>query len=98
MLTRVQLRVLEQMKNGSVIGEFSQKRNGLYELFTKKPNFKIESLRHSPFDVKTLNKNTFFALLELGLIKQDYFVGTAMSPFSRDCWYVYKDLQIQEKI
>jgi hypothetical protein len=89
-LSKVQAEVLEKLKSGSVIGELSDKTNGLYELFTKKSNFvKSRHFNHVPFTVRRLNKNTVFALLTVGTIRIDNSIGAEMKPFSRDCWYVY---------
>lgn len=99
MLNEAQSEVLEKMKCGSVIGELSDKINGRFELFTKKSDTYVRKSINDTgnFEVKRLNKNTVFALLELGIIKQDSFVETVMSPFSRDCWYVYNPEKRGEK-
>ena len=91
-LSEAQYKVLLQMKNGSVIGEQSEKFNGRYELFTRKPYWIPETnnpCEHS-FTVRTINRNTIFALLTLGLIHKDNNVGETMLPFSRDVWYVFE--------
>lgn len=91
-LSKEQKDVVCQMQNGSVIGESSDKFNGLYELFTRKPNrFPVtcHPCEH-PFVVKRLNKNTVFALLALGLICKDNKVAELMVPFGRDVWYVFE--------
>ena len=95
MLTEVQQRVVLQMQKGSVVGELSSRVNGRFELFTKLQGFiKPKSLNDScRFDVERINKSTVFALLEIGIIERDDFIETMMSPFSRDCWYVYKKAQ-----
>lgn len=92
-LSKVQKEVIHQMQSGSVIGEFSDKTNGRYELFTRKPDWfpvTCHPLEH-PFVVKRINKNTVFALLALGLICKDNTVAEAMHPFSRDVWYAVTD-------
>lgn len=88
-LTKAQSIVIEALKNGAVIGELSNKRNGRYELFVRKPNwFPVTSYHFEhPLEIKTLNKNTVFALLTLGLICQDNTIAERMLPFTRDCWY-----------
>lgn len=91
-LSKAQKDVVRQMQNGSVIGEASDKFNGLYELFTRKPNWFPETchpLEH-PFVVKKLNKNTVFALLALNLICKDNKTAESMVPFGRDVWYVFE--------
>ena len=87
-MTKKQRYVLNKMRQGSVIGELSEKANGRYELFTKIPRYVVKSLNDHRFIVERLNKNTVFALLGLGHICKDNFVETLMSPFCRDCWYV----------
>lgn len=89
-LTKAQKDVVSQMQNGSVIGELSDKINGRYELFTRKPNWIPESRLDSPFIVKTINKHTVFALLTLGLIRESNNVASSMLPFSRNVWYVFE--------
>lgn len=86
-LSKVQQAVIRQMRNGSVIGEFSDKMNGRYELITRNPN---ETHYSNRFKVKRINKNTVFALLALGLIRKDDTVAKAMLPFGRDIWYVFE--------
>ena len=90
-MTKKQKYVLDKMRKGSVIGELSQKANGRYELFTKIPGYIVKSHNDHRFVVERLNKNTVFALLELGFIVRDDFVETLMNPFWRDCWYIYKE-------
>lgn len=89
-LSKAQNNVLSQMRNGSIIGELSDKFNGRYELFTRKPNWvpKTNHPLESPFVAETLNKNTVFALLTLGLIRKKD-IREAMWPFGRDVWYVF---------
>ncbi len=90
-LSKAQYKVLLQMMTGSVIGEQSEKFNGRYELFTRKPNWVPETNNpcEHPFTVRTINKNTVFALLALDLIhKKD--MREAMWPFSRDVWYIFE--------
>ncbi len=91
-LSKAQRGVVHQMQNGSVIGELSDKFNGLYEIFTRKPNWFPETCHpfEHPFVVKRLNKNTVFALLALDLIRKDNKVAELMVPFSRDAWYVFE--------
>ncbi len=69
------------MNQGAVIGELSDTLNGRYELFI--------GIKY-PFSIKRLNKNTVFALLTLGLIKQDNSIAEKMKPFIRDYWYICK--------
>jgi hypothetical protein len=90
MLTKAQQNVMSKMQTGSVIGELSDKINGRYELFTRKPNCFPESHHQNehPFEIKSINKNTVFALLTLGLIRKDNEIAESMLPFGRDCWYV----------
>lgn len=91
-LSKAQNNVLSQMKNGSVIGEQSEKFNGRYELFTRKPDWVPETnnpCEHS-FTVRTINRNTIFALLTLGFIHKSNRVAETMLPFSRDVWYVFE--------
>ena len=85
--TEVQMVVLEKMMRGAVIGVRRERFNSTFELFTRNPDFKPGSLNKTPFTICTLNKNTVFALLTLGVIEDDYLVGERMKPFSRDCWY-----------
>lgn len=86
--TKVQIEVLEKMQRGSVIGVLQNKINSRFELFTRNPDFKPSPRwNHSPFIIETLNKNTVFALLTLGVIEDDHLIGEKMKPFSRDCWY-----------
>jgi hypothetical protein len=80
-LTKTQAEVLEKIRNGSVIGELSDKVNGRYELFTTTDI-------QGEFIIKKLNKNTVFALLTLGLIHIDNNVANNMRPYGRDYWYV----------
>jgi hypothetical protein len=90
-LSKAQNNVVRQIKSGSVIGELSDKFNGRYELFTRKPNWFPKTCHpcEHPFVVKRISKNTVFALLTASLIhKKD--VAEAMWPFSRDVWYVFK--------
>ena len=84
--------VMLEMQYGAVVGELSDKTNGRYELFTRKPNWFPETCHpcEHGFIVKRINKNTIFALLELGLICKNNTVAEAMKPFSRDCWYAFK--------
>ena len=89
-LSKAQKKVLCQIRNGSIIGELSDKVNGRYELFTPKPSYTPCRRLDYPFYVKTINKNTVFALLVLGLIREDNKVAKSMLPFSRDIWYVLK--------
>ena len=77
-LTKAQKEVVSQLQKGAVIGEYSDKINGRYELFIRKPN------RHK---TKRLNKNTVFALLTIGLICENNKIAETMSPFHRDKWY-----------
>jgi len=91
-LSKVQNYVMLEMEYGAVIGELSDKRNGRYELFIRKRNWFPETCHpcEHPFILKTLNKNTVFVLLELGLIHKDNKVAESMLPFSRDYWYVFE--------
>ena len=82
-LTKAQVIVICKMRHGSVIGELSDIVNGRYELFTLANS-------ESHFELQRLNKNTVFALLALGLIRQDNSIAKQMQPFSRDSWYVVK--------
>jgi len=77
-ISPAQMKVLEEMGQGAVIGELSDKINGRYELFTSEPE---------SFIIRSLNKNTVFALLSLGVIKRDNSISEQMAPFSRDYWY-----------
>lgn len=91
MITKTQTQVLRCMRHGAVIGELSDKINGRYELFTRKPHcFRPKSWPDHPFIIQTLNKNTVFALLTLGEIEIDNSIAEQMKPFGRDCWYVFK--------
>ena len=91
-LTKAQNYVMLEMKYGAVIGELSDKRNGRYELFIRKPDWFPETCHpcEHGFIVKRINKNTVFALLALGLIRQDNEVAESMTPFGRDTWYVFR--------
>lgn len=90
-LTVVQKKVVEQMRQGAVIGELSELRNGRYELFVRKANWTPRTGHpcENPFIVKRINKNTVFALLAIGLIRNDNTIAETMRPFVRDTWYVY---------
>ena len=91
-MTKTQTAVADKLRSGSVIGELSDKVNGRYELFTLQPGAKKTNhpMDHN-FKVERLNKNTFFALLAIGVIVQDDSVSASMSPFARDCWYRYNE-------
>lgn len=93
-LSKAQNYVMLEMQYGSVIGELSDKINGRYELFTRKQDWIPETCHpcEHPFVVKTINKNTVFALLALGLICKDNTVAESMKPFGRDAWYVLDSL------
>ncbi len=88
-LTKAQKEVVSQLQKGAVIGEFSNKFNGLYELFIRKPNWFPVTHHHfeNPFEIRRLNKNTVFALLTIGLIYENSEIAETMSPYSRDKWY-----------
>lgn len=91
-LSKVQNEVVARLRKGAVIGELSAKKNGLYELFVRKPDWippkrrSVFCLQH-PFEIRRLNKNTVFALLGEGLIREDNKIAETMAPFSRDRWY-----------
>ena len=89
-LSKAQDKVLRQMRNGSIIGELSDKVNGRYELFTPKPSYTLCKRLDYPFYVRTINKTTVFTFLTLGLIREDSEVAKSMLPFSRNIWYVFK--------
>ncbi len=90
-MTSAQEKVIAIMREGAVIGELTDKVNGLYELFVRSPNWQPSNhpLDH-PFVVQRLNKNTFFALLAEGRIVESDAICPQMLPFSRDAWYVLK--------
>ena len=97
MASKAQLAIMGRLRQGSVIGELSDKSNGRYELFTRKPgHFEPKSWNDHPFVVRRLNKNTVFGLLELGYIKKDNSLWEQMRPFFRDCWYVYKSRKVSD--
>lgn len=89
-LSPAQRLIIDAMRQGSVIGESSDKFNSMYELFTKK------SIQHNPQSwndagniiVQRLRKSTVFVLLTLGLIAEDVTMNDEMRPFSRDKWYI----------
>ena len=88
-ISKAQKDVVRQMQSGSVIGELSDKVNGRYELFTRKPNYNPYFRLDYPFLIRRINKHTVFALLTLGVIRKDNKVAEAMLPFSRNVWYVF---------
>lgn len=89
-VSTTQATTLVKMRTGSVIGELTDKTNGRFELFTRKTGiFEPKSLNDHNFIVKRLNKNTVFALLQIGMITLDNSIENQMVPFGRDCWYVY---------
>jgi len=93
-LSKAQNYVMLEMEFGAVIGELSDKRNGRYELFMRKPDWFPETNHpcQHPFIVKRINKNTVFALLASGLICIDNTVAETMKPFGRDFWYVLRPI------
>ena len=98
MLSKAQNYVLLEMEYGAIIGELSDKINGRYELFIRKPNWFPETCHpcEHPFTVKRISKNTVYALLTLGLIRRDNTVAESMNPFSRDVWYVFEGTDARE--
>ncbi len=94
-LSKAQTYVMLEMEHGAVIGELSDKHNGRYELFIRKPNWFPETCHpcEHPFVVKRINKDTVFALLTLGFIRKDNSIADSMSPFGRDVWYVFREVK-----
>ena len=97
MASKEQLAIIEKLRQGSVIGELSNKVNGRYELFTRKQGcFEPKSWNDHNFIIRRLNKNTVFSLLALGYIKKDNSIEQQMRPFGRDCWYVYNIRKVKD--
>ncbi len=92
-ISKAQNYVMLEMQYGAVIGELSDKVNGRYELFIRKPDWFPETCHpcEHGFIIKRINKNTAFALLSEGLICDDNSVASSMLPFSRDVWYRIKE-------
>ncbi len=88
-LTKSQLKILGEMRQGSVIGELDE-GSGIYELFTEKPGyFEPKSWNDHPFVVRRLRKSTVLALIQSGFIIGDNSIASEMKPFSRNYWYIY---------
>jgi hypothetical protein len=88
----VQHEIFLELCKGAVIGELSDKIGGRYELFIRKTGWRPITGHHfeHPFIVKRLNKNTFFSLLENGIIEENNSCAENMLPFGRDKWYIRK--------